>query len=142
MSFVIATILLALCLLICVFALIVGGGSEQIGAGIIIANLVAGVINERWLHSDLTHLAIAGVTALVLLAVAVRYASLWLGGVMLLYALQFALDAYYMVLGQKHDTLFLVANNVLFSTVTLCLAVGTAFTWRRRVQFANRAPAI
>ena len=142
MSFVIATLLLALCLLICVFALIMGGEAERIGAGIIIANLVAGVVNERWVHNDLAHLAIAGVTALVLLAVAVRYASLWLGSVMLLYALQFALDAYYIVLDQKRDALFMFANNVLFSTVTLSLAVGTAFTWRRRARLANEAPAV
>jgi uncharacterized membrane protein (GlpM family) len=141
MSFVIATILLVLCLLICVFALIKGGQAERIGALIIIANLIAGVVNGRWLHDDLVHLAIAGVTALVLLAVAVRYASFWLGGVMLLYALQFALDAYYIILEQKRDDLFMVVNNALFSAVTLCLAIGTALTLRRRAELAKQTPA-
>ena len=141
MSFVIGTILLVLCLLMCVFALAKGGQAERIGAGIIIANLVAGIVNERWLHLDLVHLGIAGVTALVLLAVAVRFASLWLGGVMLLYAMQFALIAYYLVLEQKRDFVYVVTNNVLFCTVTLCLAVGTALAWRRRIQLASRPSA-
>jgi hypothetical protein len=140
MSFVIGTILLVLCLLICVFALIKGGAAERIGAGIIIANLVAGVVNERWLHVDLVHLGIAGTTALVLLAVAVRYASFWLGGVMILYALQFALVAYYIILEQKRDVPYVIINNVLFCAVTLCLAVGTALAWRRRGRLAA-APA-
>lgn len=137
MSFMIATILLVLCLIICAIALIKGGGAERIGAGIIIANLIAGVVNERWLHVDLVHLAIAGVTAVVLLAAVLRYASFWLGGVMLVYALQFALEAFYMVLEKKRDLFYIVANNSLFFTITLCLAVGTALTWRRRIQLAK-----
>jgi len=141
MSFVIGTILLVLCLFMCVLALAKGGMAERIGAGIIIANLVAGVVNERWLHTSMVHLAIAGVTALVLLAVAVRYASLWVGGVMLLYALQFALDAYYIVSEQKRDAIYVVTNNVLFCTVTLCLAGGTALAWRRRVRLRATATA-
>jgi len=141
MSFLIVTILLVLSLLICLCALIKGGEAERVGAGIIIANLLVGTVNERWLRADLVHLVIAGVTALVLLAVAVRYASFWLGGVMLLYALQFALDAWYMVLERKRDALYMVGNNMLFFTVTLCLAVGTALAWRRRGRLADSAAA-
>lgn len=140
-SYVIGTILLVLCLLMCVFALIKGSEAERTGAGIIIANLVAGVVNERWLHAGVVHLGITAVTALVLLAAAVRYASLWLGGVMVLFALQSALEAYYLILEQKRDMIYIAANNVLFCTVTLCLAVGTALAWRRRSQLARGAAA-
>ena len=42
-------------------------------------------------------------TALCLLVIAVRYASFWLGGVMLLYAAQFSLHAFYLVTSRPID---------------------------------------
>ena len=86
--------LLVLILVICLFAFTKGGAAERIGAGVILANLLAGMANESLFHSQLITLCVDGLTALALLPVAVYYASLWLGGVMLLYAAQFALHAF------------------------------------------------
>jgi hypothetical protein len=129
-----ANLLLLFCLLTCAFALVKGGVTERIGAAIILANLVAGMANEIVLRNQLATLAIDGVTALALLPVAVRYASVWLGGVMLLYGLQFAFQAYYFVIERPRDELYMVLNNTNFVALTLCLAVGTAVAWRRRVR--------
>lgn len=132
MLFVIANILLLFVLFACLFAFAKGGVAERAGAAVILANLLGGMVNEAQLHDQLITLVIDAVTALALLALAVRYASFWLGGVMLLYALQFGLDAYYLVLGQPRDDLHIMLNNIDFVAVSACLGTGTALAWRRR----------
>jgi hypothetical protein len=76
-----------------------------------------------------------------LLVIAVRYASFWLGAVMLLYALQFALHAVYYVVERPRDSLHVILNNLDFFAVCVCLAAGTAVAWRRRLRLAT-APAV
>jgi hypothetical protein len=132
MLFAIAYALLAFIAITCLFAFVRGGIAERVGAAIILANLLAGVLNEAAFHYELATLATDGLTALALLIVAVRYASFWQGGVMLLYALQFALDAYYLVLERPRDNLHVILNNVDFFGVGLCLGIGTFLSWRLR----------
>jgi hypothetical protein len=132
MLFAISYTLIFFVLITCVFAFVKGGLAERVGAAVILANLVAGVLNEAQLHDQLITLAIDGLTALALLVVAVRFASFWLGGVMLLYALQFGLDAYYLVLEHPRDNLHVILNNIDFFAVSLCLSTGTAMAWRKR----------
>jgi hypothetical protein len=127
-----ADALLVLVILACLFAFVRGGTPERIGAAVILANLVAGMANEALLHDQLIVLCIDGLTAVVLLAIAVRYASFWLGGVMLLYGVQFALHAYYFVLERPRDSLHITLNNANFVAVALCLAAGTMLSWMRR----------
>jgi hypothetical protein len=133
---VVTNIMLVFTLVTCLFAFVKGSAAERIGAAIILVNLLAGMVNEAKFHDQLVLLAIDGLTALALLAVAVRYASFWLGAVMLLYAVQFGLDAYYIVLGQPRDLIHVMINNAIFFTVSLSLAAGTALAWRRRGQGA------
>ena len=132
MLFAIATTLLVFVLLTCLFAFVKGGPTERIGAAVILANLLAGVVNEATLQDQLVTLAIDGLTALALLGVAVRYANFWLGAVMLLYAVQFGLHAFYAVQERPRDSLHLIINNVDFVAVSLCLTIGTVLAWRRR----------
>jgi hypothetical protein len=136
MLFAISNILILFVLVTCLFAFAKGVAAERLGAAVILANLLAGVVNEAQLHDQLITLAIDGLTALALLVVAVRYANFWLGGVMLLYALQFGLDAYYLVLDHPRDNLHVILNNVDFFGVSLCLGTGTAVAWRRRGRAA------
>lgn len=124
--------LLAFSLVACLFAFAKGGQGEQIGAGVILANLFAMMISNQVLgKNQIVVLGIDALTAFALLAVTLRYASLWLGGVMLLYALQFTLHAFYFVSERPRDRLHVVANNVDFFAVSLCLVIGTAVAWRR-----------
>lgn len=132
MLYLIANLLLVFSFLTCMLAFWKGGRAEVIGAAIILANLVATMANEALVHGQLTSLAIDGVTAVVLLAAALRFASLWLGGVMLLYAAQFATQAYYLVLERPRDDLHVVLNNTVWFAISVCLAAGTISTWMSR----------
>lgn len=129
-------------LLICLFAFLKGGPAERIGAAVILANLLAGLATEAFIRTQLVVLSIDGLTAVVLLVLAVRFASLWLGAVMLLYALQFGLQAFYLVMERPRDVLHVVINNVDFFSVSLCLAAGTILAWRRRARLAGERAAV
>ena len=124
----------------CLFAFWKGGPAERAGAGVILANLLLMWAGGRVLASASTGvfgLVIDGLTAAALLIVALRYASLWLGGVMLLYALEFTLRAFYFVTERPWDLLHVIVNNLDFMGVVFCLVTGTAVSWRRRIRAAG-----
>jgi hypothetical protein len=125
---------------ICLFAFWKGERAERIAGGLILANLALSVAGDFVFGRamPLVQLVGDGVTALGLLALALRYASLWLGGAMLLYAVQFSLHSFYFVTNRPVDVLLAVINYFDFMGVLLCLAVGTAISARRR---ATRAVA-
>ena len=79
-----------------------------------------------------------GALALVFLLLAVRYASLWLGGVMLFQAIQFSLQAWYFVTGRAHDVLYVIINNIDFFGILACLTAGTLAASRRRREAQAR----
>jgi hypothetical protein len=126
-------------LAVCLFALTKGDAPERFGAAVILANMVVSMTVELAWRSQIALLANDGLTALLLLVIAVRYASFWLGGVMLLYALQFALHAFYFVAERPRDSLHVILNNLDFFAVSVCLAAGTAVAWRRRLRLAAAA---
>ena len=116
----------------CAFALVKGGAAERIGAAIILANLMATAANESLLHDQRVLLSIDGVTAVALLPLTLRYGSVWLGAVMLLYGAQFGLHAFYFVLERPKDPLHVAINNANFFAIVVCLAAGTAMSLNRR----------
>lgn len=128
-------------LAVCLFAVVKGDAPERFGAGVILGNLLAGIGIEAISRSPLLFLANDAVAAVLLLVIAVRYASFWLGAVMLLYALQFALHAFYFVAERPRDLFHEIVNNVDFFAVSVCLAAGTAVAQRRRRRLAE-APAL
>jgi len=133
--------LTALCM--CLLALWKGGPAERMGSGLILGIVVLRMISGGFFSPDIKPILIMigdGATALGLLAVALRYGSLWLGGAMLLYAAQFTLHSYYFVTTRPNDRFHAVVNNSDFFGIILCLAIGTAVSWRRRVV-ARRATA-
>ena len=118
--------------LACLFAFIKGGRAERVGAAIILANVLAYIVIETQFHVQLLNLIIDALTAIALLAVALRYANFWQGAVMLLYAMQFSLHAFYFVTERPRDPLHSVVNNSIFFAISACLAMGTALAMRRR----------
>jgi hypothetical protein len=123
----------------CCLAFWKGGPAERTGAGVILANLVLlWVADLVWptASSGVFGLVVDGLTAVGLLMMVLRYASLWLGGVMLLYALKFTLHAFYFVTARAPDVLHAVINNVDFMGVVFCLVAGTAVAWRKRSRAA------
>jgi len=139
--------LIALTLGISLLALWKGGPAERLGGAVVGANVVLSIISGLVLPlsaQSLARLTLDGLTALCLLVIAVRYASFWLGGVMLLYAAQFSLHAFYMVTSRPIDLLHIKINNVNFLLISICLAVGTGVAWwqrTRRVGTATKSPA-
>lgn len=126
------------------FSLWQGGRAERWGATIVAANLGIGIL-ANFVPADYEEtlrFALDGLTALALLVITLRFGAPWMGGVMLLYAAQFALHSYYMVSGRSgSDYLHAVINNVNFCAITFCLIVGAAVAWRRRVRAARRLTA-
>ena len=116
----------------CLLALAKGGRAERIAGAIVLANLLAGMAGALWFHSQLFLLAADGLTALALLPLTMRYLNAWLGAVMILYGLQFALHAAYAVLERPNDLLHAVLNNIDFMAVNACLMGATLVTWTRR----------
>jgi hypothetical protein len=115
----------------CAFALLKGGRAERIGALIILANILIGLGGELLFPKSIM-LALDALTATAMLVVAVMYASPWLGMVMLLYAVQFGLHAFYFVMARPRDPFHVMVNNLDFLAILICLAAGTAIAWRRR----------
>ncbi len=128
----------------CVFALWKGGPAERTGAAVIIVLVVL----ERLAHAlpqgwwPIISLCGDALTALGLLVIAIRYASFWLGGVMLLYAAQFTLHSFYLVTGRSSDTpLHIIISDLNFAAILVCLTAGTTMAWRARLRAAKDAPA-
>jgi hypothetical protein len=128
-----------LCIAGCVLAFAKGGASERIGAGVILANLVVATANYSSFGNQIADLCIDGLTATALLVLAIRYAAPWLGAAMLIFAVQFGLDAFYFVLERRPDHFHDLVNNADTLGVSICLAAGAILAWRRRTR--AQAPA-
>jgi hypothetical protein len=131
----------ALCALGAMFALWKGGTAERAAALVIIANILIGEIGSYLApsNSDLIRFVNDGLTALVILGITIRYGALWMGGVMLFYAVQFSLHSFYLVTGRPRDFWHAVINNVDFNGIIWCLIIGAAVAWRGRVKAASAA---
>lgn len=129
------------------FALWKGGPPERWGAivilGFVIAERLCRLVTPPDFHSVLGLVGDAA-TALGLLVLATRFASLWLGGAMLFYASTFILHSFYLVTGRPDtDPFHYWMNNVNFAGIHICLVAGTIIGWRRRARSrAARAPAM
>lgn len=126
------------------FALWKGGAAERSAAAVVILNEVigkAGLVLAPDAESTI-RLVNDGLTALILLAITIRYSALWMGGVMLFYAVQFTLHSFYLVTGRiASDFLHAAVNDLDFSGIILCLVIGTVVVWRRRIRLARAASA-
>jgi hypothetical protein len=123
----------------CIFSLWKGAPAERLGGAIVLANLLAVMMfgSARPLGTEpVAELFVDGLTALALLGVVLVYGSLWLGGVMLLYALLFSLHAFYFVTERAPDRLHAIVNNLDSLGITACLVIGTIVAWRRRSRTA------
>ncbi len=135
--------LAALWLSVCVAACWKGGPAERLGGLILIVNTVVFSVAGYVLPSSAMGILLLvddGLAALGLLAITLRYGSLWLGGCMLFYAAQFTLHSFYFVTERTPDRFHAIVNNVNFLGMVACLGVGTASTWiRRRRALAAQA---
>jgi hypothetical protein len=82
-------------------------------------------------------LAVDFVFAVILLVLAVRFASLWIGAAMILQAAQFSLHAYYLVMELPHDRLHAWINNTDDWGILISILLGTILAMRRRTALAR-----
>ncbi len=128
--------LIALTLGISLLALWKGGPAERIGGAVVGANVLLSILSGLLLPDSaqaIARLTLDGLTAICLLVITVSFASFWLGGVMLLYAVQFSLHAFYMVTSRPIDVLYAWINNLNFLGIVICLLVGSIVGWRQRL---------
>jgi len=124
---------------VCLLSLWKGQASERLGAWCILANLLVTILATTLLSPDMRpigQLVIDAATALGLLFVVLRFGSLWLGAVMLLYAAQFTLHSFYFVTSRPTDNLHAAVNNIDFLAVIVCLAAGTLISIHRQRRAA------
>lgn len=122
----------------CGFAMVRGGLPERQAATVI---LVSALISQSVVYvpgewrSSLA-MMIDGASALALLFLTVRYASLWLGALMLLQAALFSLYSIYVLSSRPLDSLYSVINNglVLFQVTALTIGVLGSIRRRRRAK--------
>lgn len=125
------------------FALWKGGAAERAGACVLAANLVVGILLAETLEirPDWLRLATDALTGMAFLWIALRRAALWMGVIMLLYAAQFGLHAYYLAVDRDPtDYLHAAINNANNSAIVLCLIAGSVAAWRRRRRAAALRP--
>ena len=134
---------------VCGLALWRGGPPERVGAGLVLVVFLIGQLIDfifpvggKVSHlGQVAHLGNDAFLAVGFLLVALRYGSLWLGGAMILQAVQFSLHAFYLVVDRTRDTLFAVVNNLNTSGIILCILAGALVAWRRRARREAVQPA-
>jgi len=129
-----------LILAVAAFAWIKGGRPERLGGVyVVIAGLAAIVVHAvvpvEWQAVCL--LADEALLAMAFLLLALRYTSVWLGGAMILQAVQFSLHAYYFVADRPHDRFYSTVNNIDTIGVLACILFGTVVAWRKRARAAK-----
>ena len=128
-------LLLLLIFMGCGFGVWRGERPERAGALIILLNVLLTLVLGQLLDGSpayLSNMMLDGVTAAAFLLMVVQWGRAWLGVAMLIYAGQFALRSYYLVMDRPHDLLHAVINNANFMALVVCVVVGTAVASRRR----------
>lgn len=148
MNLLLAYVLLSLVTLaVCGFAIWKGGPGERATALLILGFVIAERLAHYFFPDQRQLISLAGdaLTALSILFITLRFASPWLGGVMLFYAATFGLHSFYFVTDRPEDLFHYWANNFNFAGVHICLVVGTIYAWRQRLRdrrlAASAAPA-
>lgn len=127
------------------FALLFGDDAARVAGGINFVNAV-GLPAYHLIFPGPTGeaLELAGdfFWAVGLLILVVRHASLWLGGTMLLQAVQFGLHAYYIVMDLRPDILHAWVNNLDEVGISACILIGAVLAVRRRARNEHEARAM
>lgn len=126
-----------------VFSIWKGGPAERragflIGLGALVAFAIHRLAPEE--AQPLALLTAEFALAVGFLILAVRYGSLWLGGAMLLQAVQFSLHAWYLLAERQHDILYSIINNADTVGILVCINLGTLSAWRRRTALRPASP--
>jgi hypothetical protein len=115
------------------------GGMLNLAAGA--AAFLVRILVANGPPQDVPLLAVDAGLAFGFLALALIFASLWLGAAMLLQAAQFSLHAFYIVTAREHDLTYYLINNTVTVGILLAIFVGALASWRRRIRYRSAEPA-
>ena len=123
-----------------VFAWLKGAPAERWGASLKVFTSATAFAIHAIFQVETISVALLvadGLLAVGFLALALRYASLWLGAAMLLQGVQFSLHGYYLVMEHPHDYTYSLVNNINSFLVIGCIVAGTVVSWRRRTRLSR-----
>jgi hypothetical protein len=127
---------------VCGFGLWKGDAPVRYAAASLLAvELSSFILNPRVgdVGGESAILAVDFAFAVILLILAVRFASLWIGAAMILQAVQFSLHSYYLVMELAHDKLHAWINNIDDWGILISICVGTVLAIRRRAAHTREA---
>jgi hypothetical protein len=122
---------------VCTLAFLRGAPPERAAAVWVLGTWLAGVAGAMIFgRTDLPLivLVVDGVLAIALLFISIQYASLWLGGAMLVQSSAFALHAWYLTEMPLDRNGYLLAISLLAYTVLVLLLGATLTRWVQRVR--------
>lgn len=126
-------------LAVCALAYLRGGATERIGAGLTLVLALAFQAVNAWVPESqraIPHLVLDGVLALGFMIMTLRYASAWLGLVMVLQGVQFSLHAFYFVTQKTPGLTYAVVNNLVTWGTLLGILWGVLAYWRQQRRSA------
>ena len=131
----VAQLLWVAILAVCALAYFKGGAPERWGAGLTLVMAVAFLVVNNVMpqpQRGVPHLVLDGVLAVGFMALTLRYASAWLGLVMVLQGVQFSLHAFYFVTHKTPGLAYAMVNNLVTWGTLLGLLWGVLAYWRLR----------
>lgn len=122
-------------LAVCALAYLRGGTAERLGAGLTFGLALAFLAVNIGVPADqrgVPHLVLDGVLAVGFMILTLRYASAWLGLVMVLQGVQFSLHAFYFVTQKTPKLAYAMANNLVTWGTLLGILWGVLAHWRQQ----------
>ena len=129
----------------CVFCWWKGGKAERWGAGLIFGAFICDTLIGVVTYPNTPHLPafiVDFVLACSLLALAIRFNSIWLGAAMLLQGLELAWYAFQSTSEGFNWRQYAHWANIQTALMLLSLVAGSVASWRRRVIIRRKALAV
>ena len=124
------------------FCVLKGGPAERIGASFVLAAYILADIAFAFAHPHLpivVEFAIDFGLAISLLAVALRYTNLWLGGAMLVQSFNLCFESIWLDGDGTSSSATDVVTNCLSAAMMTCIFAGAIASWRKRIKLRQAA---
>jgi hypothetical protein len=122
-------------LAVCALAYFRGGSAERWGGVLTLSLALAFQAVNVWVpeaQRSVPHLVLDGMLAVGFMVLALRYASAWLGLVMVLQGVQFSLHAFYFVTQKTPRLAYAIINNLVTWGTLLGILWGVLAYWRQQ----------
>ena len=121
---------------ICGLAIWKGDAPERWSAYSVLVTWLVATGCSTLLREDIPLIVLScdGVLATALLFISIQYASLWLGGAMLVQSSAFALHAWYLTVEPSSRVSYILTLNLLSYAVLILLLGATLNRWFRRLK--------